>query len=189
MEADMTPIDSLFSILEELGRKQYGETVVSQYEHAVQCAALAEQAGAGSALITAALFHDIGHLVERERYALIERGEDAHHEKAGATYLAKWFGADVTEPVRLHVPAKRYLTVADPGYAGRLSPASTRSLAAQGGPFTPVEAEAFRKEPFAEQAIALRLWDEDAKIGGAAIPSLAHFRDHVAACLRQPAHV
>ena len=149
----------------------------------------AERAGSGSALITAALFHDIGHLVERDRYALIERGEDAHHEQAGARYLAQWFGPDVTEPVRLHVPAKRYLTVADPTYAAQLSPASTRSLKAQGGPFTPVEAEAFLDQPFADQAIALRRWDEGAKIGGAAIPPLAHFRDHVAACLRQAARV
>jgi phosphonate degradation associated HDIG domain protein len=185
----MIPIDRLFAILEELGRRQYGETVVSQYEHAVQCAVLAERVGSGPALITAALFHDIGHLVERERYRLIERGEDAHHEKAGAAYLAEWFGADVTEPVRLHVPAKRYLTLADPGYAGRLSPASTRSLAAQGGPFTSAEAAAFLDRPYADQAIALRRWDEEAKVGGAAIPPLGHFRDHVAICLRHPAHV
>jgi phosphonate degradation associated HDIG domain protein len=185
----MNPIDDLFAILEGLGRKQYGDTTVSQYEHAVQCALMAEQAGAGSALIAAALFHDIGHLVERERYSMIERGEDAHHEQAGARYLAQWFGRDVTEPVRLHVPAKRYLTATDPTYAATLSPASTRSLKAQGGPFTPAEAEAFLAQSHAEQAIALRRWDEEAKVRGAAIPSLGHFRDHVAACRRAAAHV
>jgi len=183
----MNPIDELFAILESLGRKQYGETTVSQYEHAVQCAVQAEQAGASPALVTAALFHDIGHLVERDGYSMIERGQDAHHEQAGATYLARWFGAEVTEPVRLHVPAKRYLTVGDPSYAAQLSPASTRSLKAQGGPLTPAEAEAFLVQPFAHQAIALRRWDEGAKVRGAAIPPLAHFRDHVAACVRQAA--
>ena len=76
----MNPVDRLFAILEGFGRRQYGETVVSQYEHVVQCAVLAERAGSGPALITAALFHDIGRLVEHERYKLIERGEDAHHE-------------------------------------------------------------------------------------------------------------
>ncbi|HVO15229.1 MAG TPA: HD domain-containing protein [Alphaproteobacteria bacterium] len=185
----MNPIDDLFAILEALGRKQYGETTVSQYEHAVQCAVLAERGGAGPTLVTAALLHDIGHLVERERYALIERGEDAQHEQAGARYLAQWFGADVTEPVRLHVPAKRYLTVADPSYAARLSPASTRSLRAQGGPFAPAEAEAFLATPYADQAVALRRWDEGAKVGGVAVPSLDQFRAHVAACLRQAAAV
>ena len=185
----MNPIDDLFAILVDLGQRQYGETTVSQYEHAVQCALQAEEAGAGSALITAALFHDLGHLIERDRYAMIERGEDAEHEKAGAKYLARWFGPDVTEPVRLHVPAKRYLTATDPSYAGTLSPASTRSLEAQGGPFTQAEAHAFMTQPYAGQAIDLRRWDEGAKVRGAAIPLLAHFRNHVAACLREAAHV
>ncbi|MGE5148125.1 MAG: phosphonate degradation HD-domain oxygenase, partial [Candidatus Eiseniibacteriota bacterium] len=177
----MQPIDDLFAILVDLGQRQYGETTVSQYEHAVQCALRAEKAGAESPLITAALFHDIGHLVERDRYAMIERGEDARHEQAGAKYLARWFGPNVTEPVRLHVPAKRYLTATDPSYAGTLSPASTRSLKAQGGPYSPAEAETFIAQPFARQAIDLRRWDEAAKVRGADIPLLAHFRDHVTA--------
>src|SRR6266566_7039466 len=108
-----------------------------------QAAALAAAAGADAPLVAAALLHDVGHL----------RGEtDARHGAAGAHWLSRWFGDPVTEPVRLHVAAKRYLCATEPGYFGLLSPESVRTLARQGGPMTPEQAAAFAALPYARDA-------------------------------------
>jgi [1-hydroxy-2-(trimethylamino)ethyl]phosphonate dioxygenase len=175
----MHPIDHLFQILTERGAERYGEGTVNQLEHALQSAALAEQEGADAALITAALFHDIGHMINPKEDELRLAGRDARHEQTGAAYLAKWFGPDVTGPVRRHVEAKRYLVAAEPAYAASLSPASQHSLEMQGGAFTPAEAEAFLAEPHAEDGLRLRRWDEAAKAHGLATPGLEHFRPYV----------
>ncbi len=105
------------------------------------------------------------------------------HEEVGARWLAPFFGPEVIEPIRLHVPAKRYLCFAEAAYRASLSAASLASLRFQGGPFTPEEAERFRRGPHAEAALALRRWDEAAKVPGLATPSLAHFRPCLAAVL------
>src|SRR6516225_6317978 len=112
---------------------------VSQTEHALQTAWAAEQAGAASALIAAALLHDIGHLLHDLPEDCAHHGIDDAHEVRGARWLVQHFGPDVTEPVRLHVPAKRYLCSTDPAYRSQLSEASELSLKLQGGPFTPAE--------------------------------------------------
>jgi predicted HD phosphohydrolase len=137
---------------------------------------LAEAAGASPALISAALLHDIGHLVEDDDALAAKRGIDAVHELVGATYLRGVFPPEVSEPVALHVPAKRYLCAVEPGYRAALSPASEHSLLLQGGPFTAAEATAFHAGPHAEAAIALRRWDDEAKVPGLALAELAHFR-------------
>jgi phosphonate degradation associated HDIG domain protein len=180
----MDPIEAIFGILREAGHDRYGETAVTQLEHALQCAALAERDGAGPALIAASLLHDIGHLVNPDDHTAARRGKDGRHETFGADYLAPWFGEAVTLPVRLHVAAKRWLTATEPGYAATLSPASAASLAVQGGPFSPEEARRFAAQPGAADAIRLRRWDEAAKERGAPVPALDHFRDHLAAVRR-----
>lgn len=179
----MTAIDSLLGLLRTAGQGRYGETDVTQLEHALQCAALAESEGASSALIAAALLHDIGHLANPDDYPALLRDEDGRHEESGAVLLAQWFGPEVSEPVRLHVPAKRYLAIAEPGYDALLSPASVTSLRLQGGPFTPAEAQDFLTLPHAEAAIRLRRWDDAAKTRDLATPGLDHFADHLAASL------
>ena len=176
----MTPIDTLFDFL-RAGQKHYGESAVTQLEHAIQCATLAEHEGAGAPLVAASLLHDLGHLVNPEDRALTARGDDGEHELIAADYLARWFRDDVTLPIRLHVAAKRYLTATEPGYAATLSRSSELSLKAQGGPFTADEAQEFAAAPGAEAAIRLRRWDERAKVQGAPTPALDHFR----ACLEQ----
>src|ERR1700683_1285835 len=135
----MTAIDTIFDCL-RAGQKHYGESAVTQLEHAIQCAMLAEREGAASALVAASLLHDFGHLVNPDDRAAAARGEDGEHEIVAADYLARWFGDDVTLPIRLHVAAKRYLTAREPDYATTLSRASVLSLAAQGGPFSAEEA-------------------------------------------------
>ena len=175
----MTAADQLLEILAQEGGRQYGGEPVSQLEHALQCATLAERAGAGASLIAAALLHDIGHLVDEAgtpEAADDHPAADLAHEARAARYLGRWFGPEVTEPVRLHVPAKRYLVATDPDYRATLSPASLHSLALQGGPMSAAQAEAFAAGAHAEAALDLRRWDDLAKVPGFPTPPLEHFR-------------
>jgi gamma-butyrobetaine dioxygenase len=102
---------------------------------------------------------------------------DNRHSHQGADWLAPWFGPAVTEPVRLHVAAKRYLCATEPDYFARLSPASVHTLSVQGGPMRPAEAARFAAEPFAEDAVRLRRWDDAAKDADAEVPDFTHYRD------------
>lgn len=165
------------------GGETYGEGV-NQTDHALQAGWLAEQAGAAPALIVAALLHDIGHLIHDLPQDIAEQGIDTEHESLGSAWLSRFFGPDVTEPVRLHVEAKRYLCVAEPGYFDRLSEASILSLKLQGGPHSADEAKAFAAEPYADAAVKLRHWDEEAKVLGMKTPDLAHFAPLIRASLR-----
>jgi phosphonate degradation associated HDIG domain protein len=162
----------------------YGLHAVTQREHALQAAWSAEQAGHPVPLIVACLLHDIGHLVHELGDNPAADGVDDRHEALGDAYLRRHFGPEVTEPVRLHVAAKRYLCATEPDYFGRLAPDSVLSLGLQGGPMSPAEVAAFRAQPEAEAAVALRRFDEEAKIEGLKTPTVAHFMPLVAACLR-----
>lgn len=144
--------DDIDHLLSTRGFHQYGREAVSQLEHALQCAQLAEQAGETPATIAAALLHDLGHL-------LAPGGDTAEQD----------------EPIRLHVDAKRYLCTMEPGYWETLSPASQHSLVLQGGVYTVPEAEHFARQPFAQEAIRLRRYDDHAKVPGPATPPLAHY--------------
>ncbi len=181
MDPRLTRIAELF---ETRGRERYGLEAVSQAEHALQAAWLAEQGGGDDALVAAALLHDIGHLLAGLGDDPAAEGIDDRHEEAGGAFLRAWFGPEVTEPVRLHVAAKRYLCATEPGYFERLAPDSVLSLRLQGGPMPPGEAAAFRALHGAEAAVALRRLDEQAKEPGLATPPVAHFLPRVAACLR-----
>lgn len=168
-------VDQLFDLFAQRGLRHYGEGV-SQLEHALQTAHHAKFAGGSPALITASLLHDVGHLLQRLGEDAADRGLDDQHERIGARYLARAFGPAVTEPVHLHVDAKRYLAAFEPGYLGALSPASLQSLALQGGPMTAAEAEAFLDHPAAGDAIRLRRYDEMGKAIGVEIEGLAAYR-------------
>jgi len=157
----------------ERGGDSYGENV-SQLDHALQCAWLAQQEGASDSLIAAALLHDYGHLFEGRGDVAEHDGRDARHELHGAKALKRWFGPEVTGPVALHVLAKRYLCAAEPGYEDALSPASVLSLQLQGGRFTAAQCARFERARFAADAVRLRRWDDAGKVEGLVAPSLAH---------------
>jgi gamma-butyrobetaine dioxygenase len=166
-------IDDLLALYRSPSAQTRYDESVTEVEHALQAAALAEEAGADESLIAAALLHDVGHLLLRDHVPIREALEvDHRHEEAGADALEALFGPAVAEPVRLHVAAKRYLCAVEPGYHDRLSPASIRSLAVQGGPMTEAEAETCAARPYAEEAVRVRRWDEEAKVEGRAVPSL-----------------
>ena len=172
-------VDRLFAWFQEAGSSRYDEEV-TQAEHALQTAHLARQADAPRALVIAALFHDIGHLLvgehrSRDDFLL----NDDRHEIVGAHWLSSLFDEAVAAPVRLHVPAKRWLCTRDSGYAARLSPASTRSLALQGGQMTADEAAAFEDQAHWHDAVALRRWDEAAKVRERSVPGFGDYRESV----------
>jgi gamma-butyrobetaine dioxygenase len=175
-------------IIEELfaseGAAEYLGEAVTQATHMLQAAALAEQAGAPPALIAAALLHDVGHFTGTVTGRDLMQGTDNRHSDQGASWLAQWFGPDVTEPVRLHVDAKRYLCATEPEYLGQLSPASVYTLGVQGGPMHGDELASFEANPFAAAACQVRRWDDRAKDPGAAAPPFAHFAPVLEGLLR-----
>ena len=181
----MTSIDDIARLLTEKGAVRYGSEPVNQLDHALQCAALAERADSSDTLITAALLHDIGHLIEDDEGAAM-RGLDMRHEELGARFLKSLFASDVTEPVRLHVDAKRYLCTTNARYASRLSPASVQSLNIQGGPYGTAQVEDFTKHPHSGAAVLLRVWDDLAKTPNAKTPPLSHFLDRAQRVLAGP---
>ena len=179
-----TVIATLQDLLERRANGAYGLHDVTQREHALQAAALAEADGQPDALIAAALLHDIGHLVHDLGENPAAEGVDDRHEELGHAWLIRHFGPEVTEPVRLHVAAKRYLCAMEADYFARLSPDSVRSLALQGGPMDAAEVAAFEALSHHSAAVTLRRYDEAAKVPRLETPPVAHFMPVVARCLR-----
>ncbi|WP_193560438.1 HD domain-containing protein [Dankookia rubra] len=166
---------------------QYGLSDINQKQHALQSGWLAERQGCTDALITASLLHDIGHMVHELGESPAEAGIDDLHEVRGHEFLAGCFGPEVTEPVRLHVAAKRYLCGTEPDYFAKLSKDSVLSLSLQGGPMSAEEVADFAALPGAQDAIRLRRFDEQAKVKGLETPPVEHFLPCVARCLKPTA--
>ena len=188
----MTPTEIIGELFAGPGARDYLGEPVTIGTHMLQAGALAEAAGADPALVAAALLHDVGHLPTGKANG--SRGglggsshrasSDIRHGEDGARWLSRWFGEAVTEPVRLHVAAKRYLCAAEPGYFGLLSAESVRTLALQGGPMAPREQAAFEALPHARAAVAVRRWDDAAKDPAVTPPGFAHFAPLLAALVR-----
>ena len=179
----LADIEQLFA---RRGAEQYSGEPVTQLEHALQTAARAEAAGADDELVTASLLHDLGHLLHELGATPTLRGMDDVHQYAALPFLRGLFGERVLGGIRLHVDAKRYLCATLPGYEAALSTDSQRSLALQGGVFTPGQAAAFITQPGAADAVKLRKWDDLAKVEGAATPPLAHFLARARRCTLSP---
>jgi gamma-butyrobetaine dioxygenase len=184
MSTIMSPVDRLAGLFSSEGAADYLGEPVTVAQHLLQAGARAAAAGATPALVAAALLHDAGHLrgsdPEADETELSGRelmaGSDNDHGERGAAWLARWFPAAVTEPVRLHVAAKRYLCAAEPGYLALLSSASVYTLSLQGGPMTDAEAAAFAAAPYAADAVAVRRWDDAAKDPAADVPGFDEYR-------------
>lgn len=178
-------LDEALTLLAVDGGHRYGVEPISQLQHALQSATLAEAAGASPALIAAALLHDIGHLIDDQAPVPGAANRDRCHQELAAAYLAPAFDDDVLEPIRLHVAAKRYLCAVDPDYTTNLSVTSRRTLQLQGGAFDAAAARAFIALPRARDAIQVRRWDDSAKEPAAVTPDLAHFRAYAFAARRR----
>jgi phosphonate degradation associated HDIG domain protein len=172
----VTIIDEIIELFTRRGGDSYFGEPVSQLDHALQTAFQAEQEDAADALIAAALLHDIGHLLHKLPEDIADNGIDGRHEQVGAIWLARYFPAAVTEPIQLHVAAKRYLCAVDGEYLHRLSAASIRSLALQGGPMSDEEVREFEAAPYAREGVRLRQWDDLAKVVGLKTPKLPQYK-------------
>lgn len=159
------------------GHIEYAGEGVSQLEHALQAAHAAEREGATSELVTAALLHDLGHMLNPQGETPTARGIDDQHQYFALPFIRALFGDAVCEPIRLHVDAKRALCALEPDYYEALSEDSKRSLTLQGGIYSQSEADVFLAKPFAEDAIRVRRWDDAAKLPGIATPPLTHYLD------------
>lgn len=182
----MTTIDTIEKLFREHGDSQYGFEVVTQREHALQAATFAENENADATLIAAALLHDIGHMLHDLPDDTPEQGIDDRHGELGQRWLCRSFDEDVTEPVRLHVAAKRYLCAVEPGYRLLLSEPSIQSMKLQGGEMRDAEIEQFRSGQFCEAAVRLRKWDDAAKVVNLRTPTVDHFLAIIATCCETP---
>ena len=169
-------------IVELLGSRAttwYGQEAVSQLEHALQCAHLAERANEVSETVVAALLHDLGHMLSAERTPVADQdalpAKDDLHQFVALPFLRSLFPDAVLEPIKLHVDAKRYLCAVDAGYWAELSPASKHSLELQGGRYDDAQVRAFEDLTFYAEAVRLRRYDDLAKVPGQVTPPLAHY--------------
>ena len=178
------PVGVIAELFASEGLAGYLGEDVTQAVHMLQTAALAERDGAGDALIAAALLHDVGHFTGAATGQDLMRGTDNRHSEQGAAWLARWFGPEVTEPVRLHVDAKRYLCATEPDYLEVLSPASVYTLGVQGGPMQAPELAEFEAHPYASAAIRVRRWDDQAKEPEVEPPPFSHFEPVLRALAR-----
>jgi phosphonate degradation associated HDIG domain protein len=169
-------IEFILDLFAEQGAREYMGEAVTMSQHMEQTAACAAADGASDSLVAAALLHDIGHFIGAHPIEALENGIDNHHETVGADYLQAHFPAAVSEPVRLHVAAKRYLCATDSTYLGKLSDASVNSLRVQGGPMNTAEVRAFEANPYHQDAVRLRLYDDDGKVAGLDIRAAAEYR-------------
>jgi predicted HD phosphohydrolase len=169
-------LDEVFALYERWGTALYDEEI-RQLDHALQTAALARAAAADGALVAAALLHDVGHLLDlADGDGRRDRSVDLRHEARGSAWLAGLFPPAVTAPIALHVRAKRYRVAVDPTYAEVLSPGSTASLVRQGGPMDGHEVAAFETNRGWLEAVALRGWDDQAKVDGLVVADLYSYR-------------
>lgn len=182
----MNVTDEVVALFAGRGGGAYFGERVSMLEHMLQAAHFAEQERAPAHLVVAALLHDVGHLVETVPDDIADWHEDAKHEEVGGAWLARRFGPNVSDPVRLHVPAKRYLCATEPSYFAQLSPASVITLKLQGGPMSTAEIGAFELEPHHSEAVRVRKWDDRGKVLNLSTRGLTEYRSLIEAVATRP---
>jgi phosphonate degradation associated HDIG domain protein len=170
-------------VFRDHGHIAYDGEGVTQLEHALQCAQLAENEKASADLITAALLHDLGHVLNLQGETPTGRGIDDQHQYFAIPFIRQLFPPAVVEAIRLHVDAKRALCALEPDYYESLSEDSKRSLTLQGGVFSRQETDEFMAKPFAGNALRVRRWDDRAKVAGATTPPIGHYLEVAARCV------
>ena len=170
-------VQKIITLFNDQGDSEYGGEPVTQGEHALQAAHLALTEGAASSLVAASLLHDIGHLLHALPEDAPEQGIDDLHEELGNRFLIKYFTPAVSEPVHLHVAAKRYLCAVEPAYFALLSEPSVISLHLQGGPMTAEESKTFESNPYYLDAIQLRRYDDMAKIPNLSVQPIEFYAE------------
>lgn len=175
--------DNIVAFLEDIFERRGGEEYlgepVTMAEHMLQGATIAEQNGQSEEIIVAALLHDIGHFTSEFGTFSMDDTEDKFHEEAGAKVLEAFFPSIVTDCVRYHVAAKRYLCATKPEYLNRLSEASVHSLNLQGGPMNDDEVAEFQKNPNIKEIVQVRYLDDAGKHADMETPPFAHFASMV----------
>ena len=172
-------VDFIINLFSEKGGELYGGEAVTQLEHGLQAAHFATLALSSDALVTAALLHDIGHLLHDLPDNATDQGIDDVHESLGADFLKAYFKPEVVEAVKLHVAAKRYLCFVEPSYYETLSPVSQASLQLQGGIMNEQEQSDFEKNIFFKEAVALRKWDDMAKIPNLEVAPIISYKQTI----------
>ncbi len=169
-------VELIEDIFERRGADSYLGEDVTMSQHMLQAAYHAEQAHAEDIVVAAALLHDIGHYTNEFPEDYLEQGTDNFHEEAGARVLRPWFPERLTDCVRYHVPAKRYLCAVRSNYYASLSEASKQSLELQGGPMNTQEVNSFKANPYLDDIVQVRIWDDLAKCPSTVTPDFAHYK-------------
>lgn len=172
-----TIVPYLLEIFERRGPEAYLGESVSMADHMEQSAACAVADNASNAMVVASLLHDIGHFSGEFPLDALEHGIDNYHQDSGGKILAQFYPAEISEPVRLHVAAKRYLCAVDAQYFAKLSPASVNSLNVQGGEMNAAEIQQFEANAHHTAAVQLRRYDDNGKVAGLTIYKIEHYRD------------
>ena len=177
-------VGKLFEFINQRGQSNYDESV-TQIQHALQCAQLAEEREFSQSVVASALMHDIGHLLVDEHDAQTSfLDQDMNHEDVGGDLLDRWFPKQITDPIRLHVAAKRYLCSTDATYYDQLSEASKRSFRLQGGKLSAAEQDKLEQNPHLKLALELRRLDDLGKQPDKLVRPIEQFANLVVSCLR-----
>ncbi|MEM9604075.1 MAG: HD domain-containing protein [Pseudomonadota bacterium] len=170
-----TVVDFIADIFSRCGDAEYLGEPVTMAQHMLQGATLAEKQGLDETIVVSALLHDIGHFTSEFGSFSMADTEDRYHEEAGAHVLERFFPTLVTDCVRYHVAAKRYLCATRPAYLKQLSDASVHSLNLQGGPMDEDEVRRFESNPNLKEIVLVRLLDDAGKDPDMITPDFAHF--------------
>lgn len=178
----MRVIDFIRTQYTENGHVAYGEHI-SMTNHMLQSAFYAEQAGSSKEVVVAAFLHDIGHLLHGLPEDISDHGIDGFHEDIGERCLKGYLPTLVTDCIRLHVQAKRYMCTLKPAYYEKLTGASRESLAIQGGLMSDQEVAAFESEPYYKEAMRVRVYDDMGKQAELEHPDLDYYLKLTEECL------
>lgn len=202
-------VQQLFEFIKAQGDADYIGEPISQLEHSLQAAQLAQDSGADDETVLGALLHDVGRFIpaaDKMPKMIATDGTyvgRASHEVVGERYLRQLgFGEKVCQLVAAHVMAKRYLTAVDKEYYDGLSNSSKNTLrmqvsscfylsrglhivltSEQGGIFNDTQIKKAQEDPWLEAKLQVRRWDDQAKVPDMKTAPLSAYEDLAVRCL------